>query len=292
MTADGQFIIVGTLIHPLAVIADLFAVPNGWTKKKFQAYKSSEQIVGNELWPDLWPHGKLQKRKQEIGTTAFAAEFLNDPLADENAPIKDENLRYWDTMPNNLSMVMAIDPAYSTEDSADFKTCCLIGIDNNSNRYLLDYIHSHDTSLDFVNDILHMYLRNKDRITAVGCPNTGGDREFWSSLLRIAGERNLYPPFVELKNTFTTASGRKIVNKHQRITASLQPLFENGKYYIGQDHIEARDELLTFNAGSKHDDLVDCMCYAEQILTPQYYDDAKFEDTVEVPKFTGYGVDW
>jgi phage terminase large subunit-like protein len=292
MTADGQFIMIGTLIHPLAILSDLFVIPNGWHKKKYRAYKTHEQVAGNELWPELWPHNKLQARKQEIGTSAFASEYLNDPLADENAPIKDENIKYWDELPKQYSAVIAIDPAYSTEESADFKTACLVGLDQNGNRYLIDYIHSHDTSLDFINDILNLYLRNKDRITAVGCPNTGGDREFWSSLLRVSGERNVYPPFVELKNTFTTASGRKIVNKHQRIIAALQPLFENCKYYIHTSHIEARDELLTFSAGSKHDDLVDCMTYAEQILSPIYFQDTEDRPVETAVKFDGYGVDW
>lgn len=292
LKVDGQFIFIGTLIHPLAVISDLFTVPNNWTKKKYKAYLTDEQKEGNELWPELWPHGRLQARKNEIGSSAFASEYLNDPTADENSPIQDKDIKYWDDLPKDYSAVIAIDPAYSTEETADFKTACLIGIDINQKRYLIDYIHSHDTTLDFINDILNLYLRNKDKVTAVGCPSTGGDREFWSSLLRISGERNVFPPFVELKNVFVTSTGRKIVNKHQRITASLQPLFENGKYLINSSHLEARDELLTFSAGSKNDDIVDCLAYAEQILTPHYIESSEEIEEPEVRKFTGYGIEY
>ena len=51
--------------------------------------------------------------------------------------------------------------------------------------------------------------------------------------------------------------------------AALQPLFEQGKYYIGADMLEARDELMSIGV-SRHDDLVDCMTYAENLIQPYY----------------------
>jgi phage terminase large subunit-like protein len=234
----------------------------------------------------------LQNRKNEIGTTAFASEFLNNPLLDENAAIKDEDIRYWEDLPKQYSCVMAIDPAYSEDEKADNKVCALVGIDQNMNRYLIDYIRTHDTTLDFANAILTMYQRNSQYVTAVGCPNSGGDKEFFTSLMRIAEERKIYPPFVELKNTFTSATGQKVRNKHARIKAALQPLFENGKYYINASHLEARDELLSLGTAEK-DDLVDAMCYAETIITPQFFEEElKHEyDRDEQVSYTGYGME-
>jgi phage terminase large subunit-like protein len=293
LAVGGQFVFIGTIIHPLAVINDLFSVPNRWEKRKFSAYKSEVQVAGNELWPELWSHERLQSRKNEIGTTAFASEFLNNPMLDENAAFEDKDIRYWEDLPKQYSCVMAIDPAYSEDEKADNKVCALVGIDQNMNRYLIDYIRTHDTTLDFANAILSMYQRNAQYITAVGCPNSGGDKEFFSSLMRIAEERKIYPPFVELKNTFTSATGQKVRNKHARIKAALQPLFENGKYYINPSHLEARDELLSLGTAEK-DDLVDAMCYAETIITPQFFgEELKHEydrDTEEQP--SGYGMEY
>jgi hypothetical protein len=82
--------------------------------------------------------------------------------------------------------------------------------------------------------------------------------------------------------------------KKARITAALQPLFEQGKYFIHPDHLEAREELLTIGS-SRWDDVVDSLAYAEQILTPSYVDiDLKkdYSEGFSPNKVTfGYGDD-
>ena len=134
-------------------------------------------------------------------------------------------------------------------------------------------------------------------IVAVGCPKGAGDTEFWNSLLRRAEERKLSPPFVELKNTFVTAGGEAKRNKKARAIAALQPLFESGKYYIHASHIEAREEILQLNPviDQEHDDLVDTLAYAEQIIQPAYFGAGTVDDMGEEPVMAGrsanYGMD-
>ena len=80
-------------------------------------------------------------------------------------------------------------------------------------------------------------------------------------------------------------------NKRDRVVAALQPLFEQGKYFIGQSMLEARDELLTIGS-SRWDDIVDTMAYAENILTPAYLrkEEEVNNESVNRPKsFTNYG---
>jgi hypothetical protein len=279
---QGQFIVVGTIIHPLSLLEDLLVTPNGWVKQRFRAYKNGREVEGEELWREARPHEWLQQRKKEIGSFAFASEFMNDPKLDEHAPIKEHQIRYWDKLPSQYSAVITVDPAYSEDDKADFKTASLIIIDQNLNRYLVSYIHNHAPTGEFQDAILNLYLANKGTITAIGVPNSGVEKAFFESFVKKMEERRIYAPVVELKNTFITASGQAIANKKNRIIATLQPLFENGKYYINADHFEAREELLTIGS-SRWDDIVDTMAYAEQILTPNY----------EVPKETKdrYGDD-
>lgn len=263
----GQMILIGTLIHPLSVLADLLDTPNGWEKKKFTAYKDGVEEAGHELWPEKRPHQWLQKRKSEIGSWAFSAEFMNNPMTDESAPIKTEMVRYWKELPSQLNLVITVDPAYSDEDKADFKVASLVGIDQQANRYLVDYIRTHNPLGEFIDSILNLYIRHKSLITAIGLPSTGTEKQFYSSFVEKANMRKVYPPVVELKHSFQSSTGGQIRQKKARITAALQPLFEQGKYFIHSNHFEARDELLTIGS-SRWDDIVDTMCYAEQILTP------------------------
>ena len=265
----GQFIWIGTIISPLALLQEMLDSDNNWEKRKYRAYIDAIQEPGKELWKSLWSHKKLQQRKREIGSTAFASEYLNDPTLAEAAPIKAHQIRYWEELPKNLNKVIAVDPAYSEEEKADYKVAALVGIDSLHNRYLISYVRTHKPSGEFINSILNLYLQNKDTITAIGIPNSGTEKEFYNSVLRQAESRHLYPPFTEVKNVFKRGTDKVIRKKKDRIVAALQPLFESGKYYIHRNHEEAKEELLTIGS-STHDDLVDALTYAESLLIPNY----------------------
>lgn len=290
----GQLVIIGTLIHPLSVLGDLLETPReGWIRKKYRAYVDGVEKEGHELWPKARPHVWLQQRKGEIGSWAFAAEFMNDPKMDDSAPIKQEQLRYWRELPRQFSCVITVDPAYSEDEKSDYKVASCVGIDQNQNRYLLEYIRTHDATGEFIDGALNMFLRYRGLITALGVPDSGTEKEFFRSFCNRATERKLSPPIVSLKNTFVDAStGTSIRNKKKRVIASLQPLFEQGRYYINENHIEARDELLTIGS-SRWDDIVDTMSYAEQLLVPMFFEDKKseFEEENNNLMIANYGID-
>ena len=289
---EGQFIIIGTLIHPLCVLSDLLLMDNDWTKRKYQAYRDGRQEEGCELWADLWSHKRLQKRKKEIGSWAFASEYMNNPVADETAPIKENQIRYWKKLPEQYSCVIAVDPAYSEDETADYKVASVVAIDQQMNRYLLTYLRTHKPTGEFIDGILNLYINYKPFLTGLGIPAGGTEKEFYKSLVNKASERKLYPPFVELKNVYTTQAGEAKRNKKARIIASLQPLFEAGKYFINSEHIEAREELLEIGS-SRWDDVVDSLAYAEQILQPVFIQTDMEENRIDQKKFkqmVNYGM--
>lgn len=291
----GQMVIIGTLIHPLSVLGDLLETPRvGWKRTKYRAYIDGIEKEGNELWPIARPHAWLQGRKGEIGSWAFAAEFMNDPRLDDNAPIKTEYIRYWTDVPKQYSCVIAVDPAYSEDEKSDYKVASCVAIDEKSNRYLLEYVRTHAATGEFIDAVLNMFLRYRGVISALGVPDSGVEKEFFRSFNNRAVERKLSPPIVSLTNIFTSSTtGKSNRNKKSRIIGSLQPLFEQGKYYIHENHIEARDELLTIGS-SRWDDIVDTMAYAEQLITPFYFD-AQVQDEHGEPVMAGrsanYGMD-
>lgn len=234
----------------------------------------------------------MQERKKEIGSWAFASEYMNDPISDETAPIKEHQIRYWTEFPQTYSSVLTVDPAYSDDEKADFKVVSHIAIDQQMNRYLASYIRSHMPMGEFMDAIVNLWLQNRNTVTAIGIPNSGVEKSFFDSFLKKCDEKKVYPPVVELKNAFTqTGTSISIRGKKARVTAALQPLFEQGKYFIHPDHIEARDELLTIGS-SRWDDVVDTMAYAEQILTPAF--ENKVEDNeyiIEQKHHSNYGME-
>lgn len=282
---QGQIVVIGTVISPLGLLSHLLEADNDWVKKKYQAYKG-EQKEGNELWPALWPHKKLQERKKEIGSWAFSQEFMNDPISDETAPIKPEQIRYWRDLPDKWSCVISIDPAYKDDETADYKVASVVAIDPNQNRYLVTYIRTHNPSGEYMDAILNLYIQYKLQLTSIGIPVGGAESQFYKGLVEKAESRNLYPPFAEVKNVF---AGKR--DKTARIVASLQSLFERGKYYLHESHIEAKEELLTIGR-SRHDDIVDSLAYAEQILQPTYFSQERVdEEPIEQKAVTDYGYE-
>jgi hypothetical protein len=270
LTPDGDFLMIGTVDHPLSVLNDLLTGGNTWEKRIYRAYSDGIQEKGHELWPELWSHERLQQQKKDIGSFAFASQYMNSPISNETAAIKQEHIRYWSELPKQYNAVIAVDPAYSDDSTADYKTASLVLCDTNSNRYLSYYIRTHVPIGEFQDAIINLWMNNKNTVTALGIPNSGTEKGFFDSFMRKCEERKIYPPVVELKNSFTqSGTSIGIRNKHARVVAALQPLFEQGKYFIGSNMTEVTDELLNLGF-SKHDDLVDTLAYAEQIIQPHY----------------------
>jgi len=160
---------------------------------------------------------------------------------------------------------------------------------------LVDYRRTHAPIGEFQDAVINLWMQHRNYITGIGIPNSGVEKSFFDSFLKRCDEKKVYPPIVELKNSFTaTGTSQGVRNKKSRIIAALQPLFEQGKYYIHSNHIEARDELLTIGS-SRWDDLVDSMAYAEQILQPVYFESGKqYGDDSEPEEIlkgdSGYGL--
>lgn len=294
----GQLIIIGTILHYASLLKSVIGEMKhyGWTTEIFQAYKKGIQEAGHELWVEKWNHADLQKRKAEQGSTYFSSEYMNEPVDDATAPIRTEHLRYWVELPDKYSMVIAVDPAYSEDNKADYKVATLVACDSKNNRYLVKYVRTHESQGDFFNAILNMWQLNKHCITAIGIPNQGVEKSFFQSFIKFCEEKNMYPPIKELSNR-SSGNSTTIRNKRDRMVATLQPIFEQGKYYIHASHEEAKEELLGMGY-TRNDDLVDSMTYAEQLIQPTYFDmvytnndSVNYNTTVDLTKISNYGME-
>lgn len=294
---NGQIVYFGTLISPLCYLNHIIKNEKGWKKRVYDCYVDGIEAAGHELWPEMLPHAELQRRKAIMGTFAFQSEYRNNPTSEATSAIKENMIRTWEEMPKQMSIVLAVDPAYSEDPKADDKVCVAVGCDEKGNRYLISYVATHAPSGEFIDSILNMFLQHKNICTGLGLPRGGGDSEFWNSFIRRMEERKINCPLVELKNTFTTAGGAQKTNKKARAIAALQPLFESGKYFIRPEHIEAREQLLQLNpvTDQEKDDIVDALAYAEQLVTPAYFDTGAMPDENISPSMAGrssnYGMD-
>jgi phage terminase large subunit-like protein len=294
LTPNGQFVWVGTILTHLALINEYLEKDNGWVKKRYQAYREGIQEESYELWPELWPHDRLQQQKREIGSMFFSTEFMNDPLADETAPIKQHMIREWteqNELPPTMNSVIILDPAYADHQGADEKVAVRIGFDSRNRRYLLDLIHTRESQNSYIHQIINLWQQNKSNVTAVGIPK-GAEGAFWNSFKNecdLLGASAI--PIAELKNSFTNSAGVSRRNKTARVIMALQPIFEQGRYLIGRHHGAAKDQLLSIGS-SKHDDIVDAMASAEQLIDPSIEElDVRETDRYGIPIDKDYDDD-
>ena len=269
LTPNGQFLWVGTVISTMALINEYLDADNTFVKRRYKAYIDEVQDKDHLLWPELWPHERLQEQKGIIGSNFFATEYLNNPRADDNAPIKDYHIKKWNNLgevPDNLTCYISVDPAYSEEIASDEKVACLVGVDSESRRWLLEVIHTRCSLNDFMHAVINLWSDNKNRVQSLGVPNKGVEKSFFNSFRNECDRLQAFPPLCELGDVFTSATGVSHRNKKNRIIAALQPLFEQGRYIVGSHHGAAIDQLLSIGS-SRHDDIVDCMAYAEQLIS-------------------------
>ena len=288
----GQLIIIGTILHYDSLLKNLIDESSkwGWETRLWQAYNDGIQKEGHELWVDKWTHKDLQLKKAEQGSAFFASEYMNDPVSDETAVFKKDNVRPYKDLPDKYSMVMVFDPAYSDDEKADFKVCSLIAVDPKNNRYLHKYIRTHAEEKDYLNESINLFLQFKTFITQVGIPG-GREVDFFKKVIEFASSRGIALPYKEIKNVHSQGTV-SVRNKKDRITMALQGLFQQGKYYIREGLDEVVDELLHHPHG-KRDDIIDTMAAAEQIITPVYFDTVYAGEEVKPVNInrntTGYG---
>ena len=285
LTSDGQLIWVGTIISHLCLIWEALndESKENWQKRIYKAYKNGIEDAEHVLWPELYNHKWLQNKKAEVGSMFFASEYMNDPSSDENAAIKPHMIRRWHTvedLPENLSCVITLDPAYSEGKDSDWKVGCLIGIDARNTRWLLEVVRTKEPLNQYMQLIINLWYKNRDRVTAVGVPCKGTEKGFFNSFVNECNGRGVSLPIAELDNAFSSNGGRIIRRKVPRIIAALQPHFEQGRYVIGAHMGFVADELTSLGK-SRHDDVTDCMAYAEQLLN--------FNIDVEEDKVDRYG---
>ena len=106
---------------------------------------------------------------------------MNSPISEETAPIRESQIRVWSELPKQYNAVIAVDPAYSEDDSADYKCAVLILCDQAGNRFLAHYIRTHSKIGDFQDAVINLWRSHRGEVTALGIPNSGVEKGFFES---------------------------------------------------------------------------------------------------------------
>ena len=261
---DGQLIMLGTMLHPLSLLNDV-CNRSGWTVLRYKAIMPN----GEPLWEAKWPLDKLSERRLEIGSLAFNAEFMNEPIISEN-PIM---IRHWFNAYDNqsakfeqlkkvgLRTIMAIDPAISKNENADYTAIVTLSstFDAKSKHFVRPggVIRGHWPINRQVMECVRLY--DKFEASAILVETVAYQEALAQEIRRHCDDNHRNITMIEIKPD----------KDKERRAHAVAPTVERGDVFIDETDAQSQrlvDELCLMPTGD-HDDLADAfvMCLTEAV---------------------------
>lgn len=307
----------GTRYHP----NDVYAT---WKEQSYPTYNEDGEIVDQKLvWEIkehvveedgifIWPRAIRSKDNKAFGfnmnvlarikaeysdQTQFFAQYYNDPNDPGSNRISRDKFKYynprllrnegrWAYNGKRLNVYAAVDFAYSLNRAADWTAIVVIGIDSDSNIYILD-IDRFKTKkiIDYFEAIAK--LHSKWKFQKLQAEVTVAQVVIVEAIKDYVKQRGLTLSIVEYR------PGRQEGTKEQRIAAALEPRYDDDKVW----HFEGgwtnvlEEELV--QARPAHDDIKDALASAVSIaVKPQRSSSSAIADMfgsqVAKSRFGGY----
>lgn len=256
---DALIVVVNTITNeddlPSRLLGDIKADrKKGWIGLRFSAEvpAGDEEPHGTPLWPERYSWEELKRIQENIGSIAYAIEFLSRPMSDEDRLFKQawiKRVRAED-IPRSLVMFEGVDPATGAHDMSAVVD---IGLDRKTG--IIYVVGSHgkkESPQAFKTRLFQRYRQFRYRrcyMEAVAFQTV-----FKDEIVRDGAKEGLHLPIRGVN------PGRG--SKSQRLMA-LSPLVENQIIQFGPGNEDLIDQLTGFPAAG-YDDLCDAMYYGVQ----------------------------
>lgn len=219
--------------------------------KQNGCYRHFRRAVGPNLepvWPEQWPRERLEERRREIGDTAFARAYRLVCVAENELAIRPEWIQFWETEAEYLRTILAVDPAASSQSSADRSALVVLGQTDTNSIHCLSAIARRVAAPD-----LEALIAETDRI--------------WNPDVIVFEANGPFRSLADMLRHSASFGGKLLPMTHvapkaDRIRAFGLPV-QNGRFLlhgrcgrVSPDQQDLFDEMTTFPLGD-HDDLLD-----------------------------------
>ena len=253
----GKVVVVMQRLHERDLSGYLFSKNSEWNHLNLPIFETSERTIKfnnfyykrpafQTLNDNMFNYKELMKVKQEIGSYAFSAQYLQKPLSDHNSLIKLEWLKHFDN--SNAAAPIEFQHCYQSWDCAfktgknnDYSVGLTFGI-LDGKIYIQDLIRGKFEFTDLKKMVQNQYLKYKPSAILI--------EDKASGQVLIQDLMNKY--------TLPVIKVRPKLDKLARFITNLN-LFEAGVIHLPKNAIWLDDfvnELFEF-PNSKHDDMVD-----------------------------------
>ena len=229
-------------------------------------YENNKEVMdeGVEvLWANRFSYFDLICKKVEIGSRAFASEYLNLPSDDDSCIFKESYLyhytdndlfdRYGKRIP--LDIVGFYDIAMGKSSRSDYNSITILGRDRRTGAiYVLEAWNKKCTPSEAIQMCLNFIEKYRPRIFGVETINA--QYEIFRQIQSLAIQRGYYWTRIKPVNPTT--------KKEIRIEM-LEPLFEAGVIRTRKDQRLLHEMLLQY-PNHAHDDAIDCLASAIDLI--------------------------
>jgi predicted phage terminase large subunit-like protein len=238
----------GTFLGPEAVLYNAYH-GIGWSGNFFRMKYGAFDKNGHSYWPERFPDEWLARKKEDLGSMGFAAEYLNEPFSIETPIIRREWLKYFtdSDVPPQTMKIMSIDPAISMKKLADKTAFGVMAANPFKEQYFgLHFEHEHysfDATIRRFFDLYKIYHPEQIRIEAVAYQDA-----LRQQIVKEASNRGIsYLPIVkEQSNRYTGDLAARL--------KTVSPAVERGQVYLRKEDNDLILQMVNFPAA--HDDLV------------------------------------
>jgi len=258
-----------------------------WTVKTYKAIDKK----GNSLWDSWFPPSKLEEKKkfyQDSGQPQkFYQEYMMEVQSAEDSIFSMKHIQYWDGHykyddETNISYVVTdgnaipvnifagVDPATdSVRRDSDFSVIMIIGVDENNNIYVIDYIRERglpvlgipgEAKEGIVDKMYELQYKYHPSLFVV--EETTMSRPIFQSLMAESRRKNDFSVRWKEEKPGTRQS------KLDRIQGILAQRMTIGSVKIKKSHYDLQHEIVTFGVRMAHDDVIDALAYAVKYAHP------------------------
>lgn len=256
---DGTLILIGTRWH----FDDIYAYILEEDKKRVEKglsplfevfFRSVFNEDGSTIFPQKFTSEYVEQLKHEKGSD-FSAQYLNNPIDDENADFKVDWIKEYEVLPDkmfNYFLTLDTNGGGETKNS-DYNGWCLNAVDTDGVWWIVDLMHDKANVTEIINRLF--FYAERYPYLKIGLEKTMFVNAFYQELQREMQKRGRFLNIEELKHNSTS--------KETRIK-SLIPLFQNGMIRTKANR-DFTDEFIRFPKSS-HDDILDCLAMQQEIV--------------------------
>lgn len=208
---------------------------------------------GESRWPDRYPTEELKKAKENAIKVGRLAVWMREKeckiVSSETASFQSENLLFWETVPDRMTVILTIDPASSDEAGADDNVVMAIGFYQDK-VFVLDYKAAIGQDPEMVKATVFEYAR-RFRPLGVVVESVAYQRVLAWYLEKAMREQRVYLPVY------------KVQDRRRKSDRIIQALGETSGYhrlFCLPSHVKLIEQFTEYSPNVEmHDDVLDAL---------------------------------